>query len=155
MKSDAHPQLVGFYRRLDDLAVRSPLATPVLAQALTSDGRGRALGVSALFRRELARGTLGWLTYTLARSERPLGKTPLYASVNAEFAGLLNETRNDLAPDTNLDLGVNRFDFMPQIRFPFVPTDVSSSQEREAKLAHAAPPWRGPSSAANPAMTTA
>ena len=33
-----------FYRRLDGLAVRSPLATPVLAAALVSDGRGRSDG---------------------------------------------------------------------------------------------------------------
>ncbi|HEY7371405.1 MAG TPA: TonB-dependent receptor plug domain-containing protein [Polyangia bacterium] len=63
-------EVTGFYRRLDDLPVRSPLATPILAQALTSDGRGRAFGLSALVRRELGAGTLAWLTYTLARSER-------------------------------------------------------------------------------------
>jgi hypothetical protein len=63
-------EAAGFYRALDQLAVRSPLPTPLLAQALTTDGRGRAFGVSVLLRRELAGGTLGWLTYTLARSER-------------------------------------------------------------------------------------
>jgi hypothetical protein len=63
-------EAVGFYRRLDALPVRSPVATPLLAQALTSDGRGRTFGVSAAVRRELAAGTLAWLAYTLSRSER-------------------------------------------------------------------------------------
>jgi len=63
-------EAVGFYRALDGLAVRSPLPTPLLAQALTPDGRGRAFGLTLLLRRELAGGTLAWLTYTLARSER-------------------------------------------------------------------------------------
>lgn len=40
---------------------------------------------------------------------------------------------------------VQRVGLVPQIRFPFVPQgDPSSAQEREAKLAHSAPPWRGP-----------
>jgi len=66
-----------------------------------------------------SRLTGNWPRISLARSERPISGTPLYASVNGEYAGLLNETRNNLAPETNVDLGVNRFDFMPQIRFPF------------------------------------
>ncbi len=65
-----------FYRRLDHLAVRSPLATPVLAAALISDGRGRSTGLDLILRRELARGTQGWLTYTLGRSERWTGDGP-------------------------------------------------------------------------------
>ncbi len=59
-----------FYRRLDRLAVRSPLATPALAAALISDGHGRSYGFDLLLRRDLVRGTQGWLTYTLSRSER-------------------------------------------------------------------------------------
>lgn len=39
---------------------------------------------------------------------------------------------------------VQRVGLVPQIRFPFVPADAASSQDREAKLVHAAPPWRGP-----------
>ncbi len=38
---------------------------------------------------------------------------------------------------------VQRVGLVPNIRFPFASTE-SGSQEREAKLAHAAPPWRGP-----------
>ncbi|CAN5924110.1 hypothetical protein BH11MYX4_BH11MYX4_25510 [soil metagenome] len=39
---------------------------------------------------------------------------------------------------------VQRVGLVPQIRFPFVPQGDASSNEREAKLPHSAPPWRGP-----------
>jgi carboxyl-terminal processing protease len=40
---------------------------------------------------------------------------------------------------------VQRVGLVPQIRFPFAPlSGDSSSSEREAKLPHSAPPWRGP-----------
>jgi carboxyl-terminal processing protease len=40
---------------------------------------------------------------------------------------------------------VQRVGLSPQIRFPFAPQgDPGNTQEREAKLAHSAPPWRGP-----------
>ena len=40
---------------------------------------------------------------------------------------------------------VQRVGLVPQVRFPFTPQgDPMAAQEREAKLAHAAPPWRGP-----------
>lgn len=40
---------------------------------------------------------------------------------------------------------VQRVGLAPQIRFPFAPqTDSAMPQEREARLAHVAPPWRGP-----------
>jgi carboxyl-terminal processing protease len=38
---------------------------------------------------------------------------------------------------------VQRVGLAPQIRFPFAPQG-NESNEREAKLAHSAPPWRGP-----------
>jgi hypothetical protein len=69
-------EVAGFYRRLDGLAVRSPLPAPALAGALSPDGRGRSAGASLLVRRELARGTLAWLSYTLGRSERWTGDGP-------------------------------------------------------------------------------
>ena len=59
-----------FYRHLDDLAVRSPLPTPALAQLLVPEGHGRSYGATLLARRRLANGTLGWVTYTASRSER-------------------------------------------------------------------------------------
>ena len=40
---------------------------------------------------------------------------------------------------------VQRVGLVPQVRFPFTPQgDPVAAQEREAKLAHSAPPWRGP-----------
>lgn len=40
---------------------------------------------------------------------------------------------------------VQRIGLVPTIRFPFVPVgDLASASEREAKLAHTAPTWRGP-----------
>ncbi|HVZ87414.1 MAG TPA: TonB-dependent receptor [Polyangia bacterium] len=59
-----------FYRHLDDLSVRSPLDTPALAQVLVPEGHGRAYGATLLARRQLANGTLGWLAYTVSRSQR-------------------------------------------------------------------------------------
>lgn len=50
---------------------------------------------------------------------------------------------------------VQRVGLVPHIRFPFsVQGDPLASQEREAKLAHAAPPWRGPD-VRDPSMTAA
>ena len=39
---------------------------------------------------------------------------------------------------------VQRVGLTPQVRFPFVPKGESGAGEREAKLPHSAPPWRGP-----------
>ena len=40
---------------------------------------------------------------------------------------------------------VQRIGLAPQVRFPFTPQgEPGAAQEREAKLAHTAPPWRGP-----------
>lgn len=40
---------------------------------------------------------------------------------------------------------VQRIGLVPQVRFPFTPVgDAASVEEREAKLSHSAPPWRGP-----------
>ncbi|MBX3222794.1 MAG: hypothetical protein KF795_19935 [Labilithrix sp.] len=40
---------------------------------------------------------------------------------------------------------VQRVGLVPQIRFPFAPQgEPGAAEEREAKLAHSAPPWRGP-----------
>lgn len=49
---------------------------------------------------------------------------------------------------------VQRVGLVPQIRFPFAPSADGSSTEREAKLPHSAPPWRGPD-LRNPATTKA
>jgi TonB family protein len=63
-------EVVGFYKRLDDLVSRSLLPSPPLARALTQDGVGRSYGGQVLLRQELVRGFFGWVTYSLIRSER-------------------------------------------------------------------------------------
>lgn len=68
----------GFFTRAHDLAVRSPVESPLPSRALEPIGRGRAYGLQVLLRQELARGLSGWVAYTLMRSER---KDRLDASV--------------------------------------------------------------------------
>jgi outer membrane receptor protein involved in Fe transport len=63
-------ELVGFYKRLEDLVARSRDPSPKLAGALTQLGTGTSYGVQALLRRELAEGFFGWISYALSRSER-------------------------------------------------------------------------------------
>jgi hypothetical protein len=63
-------EATGFYSRSSDLAARSPLTAPLLAEALVQQGEGRAFGAQILVRQELARGLFGWLSYSLLRSER-------------------------------------------------------------------------------------
>ena len=62
--------LVGYYRLLDHLVVRSRLPDPTLAQALVQDGQGRSYGAQILLRRPPREGLYGWIAYTLSRSER-------------------------------------------------------------------------------------
>jgi TonB family protein len=63
-------EVVGFFKRLDNLVSRNELPTPPLAQALTQDGIGRSYGGQVLVRQELWKGFFGWVTYSLSRSER-------------------------------------------------------------------------------------
>jgi hypothetical protein len=63
-------QLIGFYKQLDDLVSRSPLASPPVAGALAQDGAGRGYGGQLLVRQELWRGLSGWISYTLSRGQR-------------------------------------------------------------------------------------
>ncbi len=63
-------EVTGFGALTDSLAVRSPLPAPLRAQALVSTGEGRSYGVQVLVRQELARGFVGWFSYSLLRSER-------------------------------------------------------------------------------------
>ena len=62
--------VTGFFTRTRRLAVRSPDAAPLPAEALEPIGAGRAYGVQALLRQELAKNVFGWLAYTVMRSER-------------------------------------------------------------------------------------
>jgi TonB family protein len=63
-------ELTGFYETSQDLAVRSPLSSPLSAEALVPTGDGRAYGTQILVRKELSSRFFGWLSYSLVRSER-------------------------------------------------------------------------------------
>lgn len=63
-------EAVGFYKQLDSLVTRSPLASPELARALVQDGIGRSYGGQILLRQELWRGLFGWVSYSISKSER-------------------------------------------------------------------------------------
>jgi LPS-assembly protein len=57
-----------------------------------------------------------WPRISIARSERPVGDTPLYLSARGEYAHIVNIGRN---PERELDRSLTRVDVSPQIRFPF------------------------------------
>lgn len=63
-------EVTGFGALTESLAVRAPSPAPARAQALVSTGEGRSYGVQVLVRQELARGFVGWFSYSLLRSER-------------------------------------------------------------------------------------
>ena len=63
-------EAVGFYSASSGLATRSELPTPLLGQALVSEGTGKAFGGQILLREALYKGFLGWVSYSLMRSER-------------------------------------------------------------------------------------
>jgi hypothetical protein len=63
-------ELLGFWKRLDDLVTRSALDTPAVARALVQDGSGQSYGGQLLVRSAPWHGLSGWLSYTLSRSER-------------------------------------------------------------------------------------
>jgi TonB family protein len=67
-----------FYVHSRDLAVRSPLSAPLLAQALEQEGSGRAFGGQTLLRQELAAGFFAWVSYSYSRSERTNSKNGPY-----------------------------------------------------------------------------
>jgi TonB family protein len=62
-------EIIGFYKRMWDLVSRNDLPPPV-ADQLTQDEIGRAYGGQLLLRQELLHGFFGWITYSLARSDR-------------------------------------------------------------------------------------
>ncbi len=59
-----------FRNTSEDLVVRNPSSSPLVAQALINGGQGRSYGAQFLLRRELANGFFGWVAYTILRSER-------------------------------------------------------------------------------------
>ncbi len=63
-------EVTAFRTTSENLAVRSPLPSPLVAQSLVDTGIGRTRGVQVLLRKQLARRLFGWLSYTLSRAER-------------------------------------------------------------------------------------
>ena len=60
-----------------------------------------------------------WPKFSLSRNERLIPGTPLYFSASGEYAGLLRSGKNTDDPTQDYNQDVTRFDFNPQIRFPF------------------------------------
>ena len=54
----------------EDIAVRSPVPSPLIAQALLASGIGRSRGIQFLLRKQIGKRFFGWITYTLSKSER-------------------------------------------------------------------------------------
>jgi TonB family protein len=76
-----------FHTSSSGLAARSPLETPVLAEALVPLGEGRTIGGQIVVRRELSDRLFGWVSYSLLKAERwdpvvdpnaPVGPTPTF-----------------------------------------------------------------------------
>ncbi|HET9958162.1 MAG TPA: TonB-dependent receptor [Polyangiaceae bacterium] len=63
-------ETTAFYTRTEQIAVRNPIDSPLVAQALLDNGQGRAFGAQFLLRREATNGFMGWAAYTILRSER-------------------------------------------------------------------------------------
>jgi hypothetical protein len=63
----------------DDLAVRSPLPSPLVAQALLATGIGRSRGIQFMLRKQVGKRFFAWLTYTLSKSERATSQGAPYA----------------------------------------------------------------------------
>lgn len=63
-------ELTTFFTRSEGLAMRNPVSSPALSQALLPDGAGRAYGAQLLVRLAPTHGFFGWVSYTLMRAER-------------------------------------------------------------------------------------
>jgi TonB family protein len=66
-------EATAFQTTSSNLAVRSPLASPLLAQALVGTGIGRTRGLQLLVRKQAGKRLFGWVTYTLSKAERANG----------------------------------------------------------------------------------
>jgi len=73
LTSKTSVETTAFYTLQDDIAVRSALSSPLLAEALVPAGSGKTFGAQFLLRQELAHGLNGWVSYTLSRSLRKDG----------------------------------------------------------------------------------
>lgn len=66
-------ETTAFYTVSEHLAVRNPLESPLVSEALLSLGQGRSFGSQFLLRRDRTGRLFGWVAYTLLRSERKDG----------------------------------------------------------------------------------
>lgn len=56
---------------------------------------------------------------TVSRTERPIGRSPLYFGLSGEYATFLRETSREDAPQPLLDQGLTRMEVNPTLRIPF------------------------------------
>jgi TonB family protein len=66
-------EVTSFIAEQSDLVTRSPLPSPVQAQALVQGGLGRAYGTQFLLRHDPVGRLFGWVSYSIIRSERTDG----------------------------------------------------------------------------------
>lgn len=74
-------ETTAFYALTEELARRSALSSPGLAEALLQNGAGRSYGAQLLLRKEMSGGFFGWVSYSVLRSERqdrPRGRYRLF-----------------------------------------------------------------------------
>jgi LPS-assembly protein len=67
-----------------------------------------------------------WPRMTFTRNERPIGGSPAYFSVSGDYSNFLRQskatatdTTTGVTRDATTDFGLSRFDFAPQVRYPF------------------------------------
>ena len=72
-------ELTAFRVTSEDLAVRSPLPSPLVAQALLGTGIGRTRGIQVLLRKQIGTRFFGWINYTLSKSERATAEGQPYS----------------------------------------------------------------------------
>jgi TonB family protein len=102
-------ETTAFYSKQSELVTRSPLATPVEAQALIQDGLGRAYGGQVLLRHDLTDRFFGWLSYSLVRSERTDGGSHTYRPFDFDQTHVLTAL-------ASYDIGLG-FEFGARFRF--------------------------------------
>jgi len=71
-------EVTGFISQQSELVTRSPLPSPVQAQALIQDGHGRAYGAQIMLRKEMTAHLFGWVSYSIIKSERTDGGSTTY-----------------------------------------------------------------------------
>jgi len=65
-----HVDLTAFHTTSDHLAMRNLAEQPARAEALVAFGDARTIGAQAMIRLDPTHGFYGWLSYTLAKSDR-------------------------------------------------------------------------------------